>query len=297
MTEQEQVAILTLCFMAAATDGTSDMEHAEIRRIADRAPSPNIQIDKLYQEVLQRKQGMAEVVRELKDADTRKLAYELAVGACNADGPTSEAEKQFLSALEAELQVGAQAAAEVRTQAEVVTTPAVVVAPSSQAPAQTDLDKMISDTAILSGALELLPSSLATMAIIPLQMRLVYRIGQQYGFQLDQNYVKDFLGTLGIGITSQFLEGAASKILGSLFGGLGRQAASSGVSFATTYAIGQVAKQYYAAGRKIDAAELKRTFATLLEQAKSRKDQYAQQIQQKLNEVKNSNLVSLIKEQ
>ena len=297
MTEQEQVAILTLCFMAAATDGTSDAEHAEIRRIADRAPSPNIQIDTLYQEVLQRKKGLAEVIRDLKDPETRKLAYELAVGACTADGPTSEAEKQFLSALEAELQVGAQAAAEVRTQAEVVTTPAVVVAPSSQAPAQTDLDKMISDTAILSGALELLPSSLATMAIIPLQMRLVYRIGQQYGFQLDQNYVKDFLGTLGIGITSQFLEGAASKILGSLFGGLGRQAASSGVSFATTYAIGQVAKQYYAAGRKIDAAELKRTFATLLEQAKSRKDQYAQQIQQKLNEVKNSNLVSLIKEQ
>ena len=156
---------------------------------------------------------------------------------------------------------------------------------------------MILDTAILTGALELLPSALSTMAIIPLQMKLVYRIGQQYGFQLDQNYVKDFIATLGVGITSQFLEGAASKILGGLFGGLGRQAASSGMSFATTYALGQVAKQYYASGRKIDTAELKRTFATLLEDAKVRKDQYAQQIQQKLNEVKNSNIVSLIKEQ
>ncbi len=297
MTEQEQVAILTLCFMAAATDGASDAEHAEIRRIADRAPSPNFQIDKVYQDVIQRKKGLSEVVRELKDPETRRLAYELAVGACNADGPMSEAEKQFLAGLESELQVSAQAAAEVRSQAEVVATPAVIVAPTTQPAGQADLDKMITDTAILSGALELLPSSLSTMAIIPLQMRLVYRIGQQYGFQLDQSYVKDFLGTLGVGISSQFLEGVASKILGGLFGGLGRQAASSGMSFATTFALGQVAKQYYAAGRKIDTTELKQTFSKILEEAKTQKDKYAQQIQQKLNEVKNANLVSLIKEQ
>lgn len=297
MTEQEQKAILTLCFMAAATDGINDAEHTEIRRIADRSPSPNIQIDKLYQDVVQRKKGLAEVVRDLKDPEARRLAYELAVGACNADGPTSDAEKQFLVGLEAELELSAQAAAEVRSQAEGVTTPAVIVSPPSQPHGQADLDKMISDTAILTGALELLPSSLSTMAIIPLQMRLVYRIGQQYGFQLDQNSVKDLLGTLGVGISSQFLEGVASKILGGLFGGLGRQAASSGVSFATTYALGQVAKQYYAAGRKIDTAELKRTFTTLLDEAKARKDQYSQQIQQKLNEVKSANLVPLMKDQ
>jgi hypothetical protein len=106
----------------------------------------------------------------------------------------------------------------------------------------------------------------------------------------------DRFATLGVGVTSQFLEGAASKILGGLFGGLGRQAASSGMSFATTYALGQVAKQYYAAGRKLDTAELKRTFAKLLEEAKSSKDQYAQQIRQKLQEVKNANLSSLIKQ-
>ena len=300
MTEQEQSAILTLCFMAAATDGISKLEHSEIRRVADRLPSPNIQLDVLYQEVLQRKHGLGEISRALNDPGARKLAYELAVGACAADGPISDAEKAFLEALQTLLQVSGQEATAVRTEVEVVATAPVVVSQSSassQATKPEDLDKVISDSAILAGALELLPSALSTMAIIPLQMKLVYRIGQQYGFQLDQGYAKDFLATLGVGVTSQFLEGAASKILGGLFGGLGRQAASSGMSFATTYALGQVAKQYYAAGRKIDTAELKRTFAKLLEDAKVRKDQYAQQIQQKLNEVKNSNLVSLIKEQ
>ncbi len=130
MTEQEQSAILTLCFMAAATDGTSDLEHSAIRGIADRTPSPNIQLDRLYQDVLQRKQGLVEVVRELIDPEARKLAYEFAVGACSADGPISEAEKAFLEALQAQLQCSAQATA-VRSQAEVVTTVPVVLSPSS----------------------------------------------------------------------------------------------------------------------------------------------------------------------
>ncbi|MBM4259446.1 MAG: GTPase [Deltaproteobacteria bacterium] len=222
------------------------------------------------------------------------------MAACAADGPVSEAEQVFLEGLQAQLQVSALDAKAVRADAEVVTTTPIVIGPtpaSSQMAQPDELDKAITDMAILAGALELLPSALSTMAIIPLQLKLVYRVGQKYGFQLDQNYAKDFLATLGVGVTSQFLEGAASKILGGLFGGLGRQAASSGMSFATTYALGQVAKQYYAAGRKLDTAELKQTFARLLEEAKTKKDQYAQQIQRKVQDVKNSNLASLIKQQ
>ena len=59
---------------------------------------------------------------------------------------------------------------------------------------------MILNYAILNGALELLPESLATMAIIPLQMKMVYRIGKTYGFELDRGHIKDFLATAGVGI-------------------------------------------------------------------------------------------------
>ncbi|MCK7498350.1 MAG: hypothetical protein MZW92_52755 [Comamonadaceae bacterium] len=54
---------------------------------------------------------------------------------------------------------------------------------------------MILNYAILNGALELLPDSLASMAIIPLQMKMVYRIGKSYGYELDRGHVKDFLAT------------------------------------------------------------------------------------------------------
>jgi uncharacterized protein (DUF697 family) len=105
---------------------------------------------------------------------------------------------------------------------------------------ESEMDQAILNAAILNGALELLPESLSTMAIIPLQMKLVYRIGKSYGFELDRSHIKDFLATLGVGLTSQYLEQAGRKLLGGLLGkvgggllgGIGKQAVSSGMSFA-----------------------------------------------------------------
>jgi uncharacterized protein (DUF697 family) len=152
---------------------------------------------------------------------------------------------------------------------------------------EAELDETVRNAAILNGALELLPESLATMAIIPLQMRLVYRIGQSYGYELDQGHVRDFLATAGVGLTSQYLEQAATRLVGGLLrkvggrmlGGLGRQATSSAMAFATTWALGQVARRYYAGGRAMDAAVLKDAFAGLLAEARTMQAQYLPQMQ------------------
>ena len=58
---------------------------------------------------------------------------------------------------------------------------------------------MILNASILNGALELLPQSIASMAIIPLQMKLVYRIGQAHGYESDKTQIRDLLATLGVG--------------------------------------------------------------------------------------------------
>jgi uncharacterized protein (DUF697 family) len=153
---------------------------------------------------------------------------------------------------------------------------------------EAEMDRAILNAAILNGALELLPDSLATMAIIPLQMKLVYRIGKSYGYELDQGHVREFLATAGVGLTSQYLEQAATRLVGGLLrkvggrmlGGLGRQATSSAMSFASTWALGQVARRYYAGGRTLDAAQMKAAFSGLLGQAKGLQTQYLPQIQQ-----------------
>ncbi len=152
---------------------------------------------------------------------------------------------------------------------------------------EAEIDGAIRSAAILNGALELLPDSLATMAIIPLQMKLVYRIGKSYGYELDQGHVRDFLATAGVGLTSQYLEQAATRLVGGLLrkvggrmlGGLGRQATSSAMAFATTWALGQVARRYYAGGRTMDAAVLKDAFAGLLAEARTLQAQYLPQMQ------------------
>ena len=173
-----------------------------------------------------------------------------------------------------------------------------VVAASAPAPAASgarpstlsnqELDSMILNAAITNGALELLPETLSTMAIIPLQMRLVYRIGQAHGYELDSGHIKDFLATVGVGLTSQYLEQAGRKLLGGLLGRMGgglartigQQAVSSGMSFVATYALGHVARRYYAGGRTLSADMLRQAYAGIANEAQGLCGRYLPQMQE-----------------
>ena len=53
------------------------------------------------------------------------------------------------------------------------------------------------------------------------------------------------------------------------------------MSFASTYALGQLAKRYYADGRVMNTALLRDTYQGLLEPARQLQTQYLPQIQQK----------------
>jgi uncharacterized protein (DUF697 family)/uncharacterized tellurite resistance protein B-like protein len=165
------------------------------------------------------------------------------------------------------------------------------------------LDKMIINAAIMNGALELLPQSMASLAIIPMQMKLVYRIGNEYGYELDRGHVKDLLATMGVGMTGQYLEDVGRKLLGGLLGkmggriagGLAKGATGIAMSFATTWAIGQVARRYYAGGRTMDAGMLKQTFSSLVEEARLLQSRYLPQIEQQSRSIDVGKLVEMVK--
>ncbi len=166
--------------------------------------------------------------------------------------------------------------------------PGTVPAAASRVP-EAELEKSILNHALLAGALELLPQSWASMAIIPLQIKMVYGIGGAHGVTLDQGHIKEFIATAGVGLTSQYLEQFGRKLLGGLlgkaagktFGKVGSAATGMAISFATTYALGQLARRYYAGGRTMSTAMLRETFQTLLGPAKQLQTQYLPQIQQK----------------
>jgi uncharacterized protein (DUF697 family) len=164
------------------------------------------------------------------------------------------------------------------------------------------MGRSILNHALLAGGLELLPNALATMAIIPLQMKLVYSLGKQHGYELDRGHIKDFLATLGVGLGSQVVEGFASRLLtglaGKAFGRLGRmvagQATSSAFAFATTYALGQAARQYYAGGRRLGAVELRSLFGGLLGEGRSLQAQYLPQIREQAGRIRVNELLPLL---
>lgn len=294
MDAPQQRAVLTLCLMAAFADGgNDDRERGAIKRIAESlGKESGVDAAAVYQEVLLRKPDLATVAAALATTEERQFAYEMAVGVCEADGATSEAERAFLARLAQALSLDAAPARELVRQADAMAdTPlagglgagAVVAAAPADA---TALDASILRYSIMNGALELLPQSLASMAIIPLQMKMVYEIGKAHGYELDRGHVKDLLATLGVGLTSQYVEqfgrklvgGLLGKIGGGLLGGMGRATTGAAFSFATTYALGQVAKRYYAGGRTIDAAGLQQAFAGTLSEAKQLQGKYTAQI-------------------
>jgi len=309
MNTPEQQAILSIALLAGFADGANDREREEIRRIAESlaGESGSQHLSTLYQDVLLKRIDVAKAAAALTDPAHKQLAYEMAVCVCDADGVASPAEQQFLRELRDALQLDAAKAAQVLREADAVAAAPLAAASAIPAGASTmsdaEMDKYILNHAIANGAIELLPQSLATMAIIPLQMKLVYRIGQSYGYQMDQGHIKEFVATAGVGLTSQYVEQVGRKLLGGLLGavagglgrGLGSVAAGAAFSFATTYALGQLAKRYYAGGRQMNTTLLQQTYQSLLSQAKQLQGQYSGDIQQKARSLDVTQVMNMVK--
>lgn len=308
--EREQLAIIKLCMLAAMADGAqSELERREIKKVAENF-SPKFDLTSAYQQALFGGKAAGEMAAELAraiDSDNGKtLAYEMAVCICSVDGPVNEVEEMFLARLRENLKVPLGPSQSARqTASSIASEPLNVppVIPPGRAK-DAELDQMILNRAILAGALELMPQTLATMAIIPVQMRMVYQVGKSYGYELDLAHAKEFLATVGVGLTSQVVEGYVSKLVHGfarkfadrMVTGLVTQATESAFAFATTYALGEAAKAYYAGGRTLSSEQLRQLFATLINQGRTLKMQYAPDILRRSSELRSSDLVSLAKE-
>ena len=315
MDTTETRSILTVALMAAFADGAKDdRERESIRRLAETlGGDAALDLPALYREVLIAKPDLGAVVAPLATPELRHLAYEMAVGVVSADGSQVPAEADFLRRLAQALGLPAAAAAAEAQAAGAVADAAFDPEPAAAAATGTvlgksslseaELDEAILKASITNAALELLPETIASMAIIPLQMRLVYWIGQSYGYPMDRTHARDFIATLGVGLTSQYVEQFGRKLLGGLLGGIGgglgravgRQAVSSGLTFATTYALGRVAQRYYAGGRTLDTPALKQTFQDLLTEARGLAPRYQSQIEQASRTIDTRSLVGLVR--
>jgi uncharacterized protein (DUF697 family)/tellurite resistance protein len=278
MNERDHEPIVTVAFLAALADGrTAPEEHSELRAALARLGVTDI--DAVAQRGATARAPLADLAKRLSDDDARRLAYETALVVCHADGPLNRQEADFLAALRSAFGLAPATMSEMeQSAAGLAGTPsaAPVVVASGTPPSGDALDQQILRQAMIASAVELLPDKLANVVILPLQLRLVYQIGQHYGQRLDVSQVKDLAATLGLGAAAQVMEGvvrklvggAAGGLFGGLIGGAGGIAAGAAVTFGATYALGHVANQYYAQGRRLSTQDLRAMFQRFQEEAK-----------------------------
>ena len=306
MRAEDQKAILAIALLAAFADGAKDdREREEVRRIAESlaTASPAIDLRTLYQDVLLKRFGLDEAVVALSDDGLRHYAYEMALCVCEADGQTTAAERRFLDQLKVSLGLGNDQARAIEREVDPIVAATSTVTASNSGGNNAEIDQSILNYALLNGALELLPQSWASMAIIPLQIKMVYGIGQTHGVTLDQGHIKEFIAAAGVGLTSQYLEQFGRKLLGGLLGKvagktagkIGRAATGIAFSFATTYALGHLAKGYYAGGRQMNGELLRETYQSLLGPAKELQTRYLPQIEQKAATLDVSQVMAMIR--
>jgi uncharacterized protein (DUF697 family)/tellurite resistance protein len=271
MLSSDHATLIALAMLAARADGnTGTAEQAAIDAAAARAGSPDV--SELAQQVAAGQISAKDLAARLSDDEARVLAYDTALTVCNADGPANTAELAFLDELRAALGIAVPA-------------PVVHDGPPPAGP----LDDFILQQAILTGALEILPNDLANLAILPLQLRMVYQVGQRHGQKLDLNQVKDLAATLGLGAAAQSVGGALMGLVGGLAGGLlggfvrgaARVATGAAIAFSATYALGHVADKYYAQGRNLSRADLVALFEKFKQDAQTIYPKVQGQIQSK----------------
>jgi len=297
LTTSETESILTLCLMASFADGDKhERERQVMKKITDSLAGEEVDITALYQDVLLKKPEISVVAGRLVTPGSRKLAYEMAVCVCDADDVRNDAERQFLDQLRAALALPATTTQPADAEAAAL----AIIPVASPAPAQSEeTDAMILRYAIVGGALELLPQTMATLAILPLQAKMVYRIGKQRGIELDRKSIGEFIATVGLGLASQVFEGFARRLtkgLGKTIGGkVGSAVAGIAMSFGSTYALGQLAKLYYDSGRSLSIETLKSKFPPLLAEGKALAEKYTAQITQQSQQLQGANLATLLK--
>jgi tellurite resistance protein len=309
-------AAVTLCLMAAFADGRrSDVEESRLRQAVESLGRDSITA--MLPKVILGQVTIEQIARDLPDPAQRRLAYELAVCVCDADGATNDKERRFLGEAARVLGLGGGAIDAVQQAdafASAAATPHTGPLSPALGPAPMDasrdaeIDAAVLSAAKLCAAIELLPQGLASAAIIPLQMRLVYTVGRKLGHSLDRGHIAELLAAAGLGVTSQAVESVARRVLGGLLGSIGRAAGVGGLAhsvanwgtgplmtFASTYALGQVAKSYYAGGRTLSAVDLRALFARETQRAQALFPQVQQQIQTQAGSLDASTLLASVR--
>ena len=135
-----------------------------------------------------------------------------------------------------------------------------------------------------AAAVSIQPIPFVDVALIsPIQIAMVQAVGRVHGHSLDTKSVLEMLSTFGASLVAQNVIMAAAKFV-PFFGWV----VSISMSFALTYAIGEVSDHYFRNGRGVPTSELREMFERVYKTKRAEK-----QAEHKKNDTLKSRLEEL----
>ena len=142
---------------------------------------------------------------------------------------------------------------------------------------QSEINEDLLKYSVLSAVLGLNPVpivSIATdVAVVGLQAKMFRDVGQYWGRETSKDTVKQIMGGVGVGTGARIAVNNLAKFLP----GVGSAVAAT-TNFASTWALGKVANQYWESGGKADMKMLKELFVKSHEEGKTAYQQHKAEI-------------------
>jgi uncharacterized protein (DUF697 family) len=221
--------------------------------------------------LLDEKSDLDVQLRLFTTPEARESVYHSAVGMVHADGPITPAKQNVLDHLRTTLQISDEKASMARRifdGAKDTVLPSSIQPVSDPIRRATEVKADVVKYSVLSAVLGAFPVpglAIATdVAVVGVQVKLVRDIGQRWGHKIDRKTATSLLGGLGLGTGARIAVSNLAKLVpvwGSVVGATG--------SFASTWALGQVADKYFASGMKTDMATMKSDFRFAQEEGRT----------------------------
>ena len=259
-TEAEALAGLKVLVAVAKADGRIDPE--ERRSLEDAFAGVNLPASVTLDGLLAGEVDLGAEVARITDPAARDAIFNAAYTLAHADGHASAPELAALDRVREGFRIPKDRATllgRVFGEARDTVLPsniAPVTDPARrQAEIREDVLKYSVFTAIL-GAFPVPGFAIATdLAVVGLQVKMIRDVGQYWGHKVDDRAAKSLLYGLGLGTGARIAVTNIAKLVpvfGSAFG--------AAASFASTWALGRVADQYFAGGGKAEIATLRDAF-------------------------------------
>lgn len=304
MAAADRVELLKLALIAACADPVPGvLEQAQLRQVAEQLSSDageNLAV--ILREIMLGRIEVEPVAAALSRPEIKLIAYEIAACICNADSAHSDREHAFLERLRVALALDVRTARSMERDADAITgvplqpDPGRVPLAASHPVDEALLDRLVDDYAILTAALAARAEPLALLATIPLDMKMVYRIGKHYGQELDRGQVKAFMSAVGAEPVSQYVHDCGRLVL---VGAMDRPRtqpsyAAAENCFAKSIALGYLARLLNVE-EGLEPTELQERYAELHETARRDFEARIKEVAERSRQTVVNDLLTLVK--